>query len=415
MKKERMERLPVNENDLVGVEAWLVEMAGKGLFLTETASTWWYFRQAEPQRLSYRLELMEKTDGKLKDETKAAYEGSGWTYVTTHETLYHIFSSAAGEGREPYGDSEVRGAQIRMYERRMRDSVWSIATLLLLIFVSHRAFWIELKAQPALALVSSTFPLLIIEVVLLAALTVKNLNNLRIVRELRRQTTGQDGRFIPPAVMMSDAMIPGKRRTPYGSIGLGLLVVLFCVFVFRSCGRGGPIEQQLEAGDVFPALQHIENGIVESLEVNEERGSGDIIYYSSPFVKEHYEVSQLGRVKSDAEDRGYLASLNAEYYETYSEKMAQAILEEWLEEATANDNAVRDEDKKEDTQIAAAEFKEQNAEGFDVYLLAAEAGSRMGLQEQRLFARCGSKVLSLTYVGREALAEKSGVLRELLE
>lgn len=391
MKKERMERLPVNENDLAGVVAWLAEMAGKGLFLTETAGMWWYFREGEPERLCYRLDLMEEGQKKLKEETRTAYEENGWTYVTTHETLYHIFSGVAGETGEPYPDSRVRGVQIRMYERRMKTMFWSAAAVFLLAVVSHREFFAEVKARPALSLADAFTPMLLLELMVFVLFLIQNARNVWIVTQLRKQTSGQDGRYVPPETAVS-----GTGRKPYGKIIQWVLIGLFGVFMLRSCGRGGPIEQQLEAGDVFFALQYIEEGTVESLSMNEERGTGDVIYYASPFVKEHYEVSQLGRIKADAEDRGYLASLNAEYYETYSEKMAQEILEEWLKEG-------------------AAELKEQNAEGFDVYLLAEEAGSRLGLPEQKLFARHGSKVLSLTYVGRESLAEKAGILRELIE
>ena len=408
MEKERMKRLPVNENDLAGVEDWLEEMAAKGFFLTETAGRWWYFREKEPERLCYRLELTEENDGALSAQVKAAYEENGWDYVTSHEGLYHIFASEKGTGTLPYRDAEIRGGQMKRFEKRLRDSAMATAAAFSLILVSNMNFWQEFGKHPAQALAGPEFPLMIAELLLWVWLVIHRFRDFLVVRRQREENTGPDGRYMYGAASSQTAE-QGRKRS-YESWLFGVLLLLFAVCLFRSCGRGGPIEQQLENGDVFLSLQYLEDGMVETLEIDESRGTGDIIYYFSPLAKAHYTVSQKGRVKKAAEDRGYLAGLEAEYYHTYSEKMAQAILDEWLADAAAE--GVMPEN------VLPEEVLPENVapeKGFDAYYLAEAAEKELGLSKQKLYARRGTQAFSLTYAGKEKLLEAEDVLLEILE
>lgn len=70
--------------------------------------------------------------------------------------------------------------------------------------------------------------------------------------------------------------------------------------------------------------------------MEEEKGTGTVIYESGFLVKEHYSVSQTGRVIKAKEDGNYIASLDAEYYNLYSERLAGAILDEWIQDAISD-------------------------------------------------------------------------------
>ena len=50
---------------------------------------------------------------------------------------------------------------------------------------------------------------------------------------------------------------------------LNLFDVLFAVTLLQSCQNGGPVQQQLNDGEVFPALELIEDGTVQDSPENE--------------------------------------------------------------------------------------------------------------------------------------------------
>ena len=134
--------------------------------------------------------------------------------------------------------------RMKQFEKRLRDSAVATAAAFSLILVSNMNFWQEFGIHPAQALAGPEFPLMIAELLLWVWLVIHRFRDFLVVRRQREENTGPDGRYMYGAACSQTAE-QGRKRS-YESWLFGVLLLLFAVCLFRSCGRGGPIEQQLE-------------------------------------------------------------------------------------------------------------------------------------------------------------------------
>lgn len=388
MGQERVIRLPVNENKILDVEIWLEQMALKGYFLKDTAGKWWYFDRGEPKRVRYRMEMMTARTIELDAERREEYEAAGWHYVTPYKTAYHIFMADDPEAVELHTDPQVFGLSLKQYEAELKMA--AIAAVLIFfygLYMCQRFYLADWVSWPAITLAGENGLFSIVCLAMLIAGIVRAAANYRSFRALRRQM--EEGESAVP----TEEQVRRKRYClwiPYLYLA-GML--LFVVLLFQSCGSGGPVEQQLRYGDVFPALEFIEDGTVLQ---GEEYNGGDIIWYENPLLKERYQVNQTAIVEGrDGEKEE--AKLRAEFYNTRLEAFAVSLEKEMK--------------RREENGLSGGEgsFQREEIAGFDAWYSADSEGV------QTLLARRGSKVLLLSYRGRTRLEEKADILRQIMD
>lgn len=379
MKQEHLEKLPVDENDFTAVEAWLEQMAGRGYFLDETAWSWWYFKECDPGKMRYRLDAVTEADGKPDFQKLEDYEAAGWFYVTTHGGLYHIFKAEDQATEELHTDPIVKDMRLEDYEKRIKNNVITAIVALSSYFFLLSKTLRRNMGYPAMFTVNSEFPMYIFFSILVIIVFVRRYRSFRTFHRMRSEL--RMGKNVLPSPAGPEKR-KYERAISYGEV---LLVFLCVVSMFRSCGGGGPVEQQLRYGDVFPALEFLEDEAVKPVDGDE---TGDVFYYSSPFLKEHYEVTERGKAG------GKIAELEAEFFDVRLTALAAKLNEELKEMA-----------KKE---YPGAVYEAIPVEGFDEYLVAEQDGGQL------LHARIGTKILRLSYRGGEDLSSKAGLFEKIM-
>lgn len=395
MSQEHLEKLPVNENDFTAVEGWLEQMAQKGYFLNETAWSWWYFTKQEPKNVRYRLDTVTEPKGTLDPQKQEDYEALGWRYVTTHNGIYHIFEAENEEAEELHTDPAVKSLRLEGYEKQMKSIVLASALyLFFVVFFVGRAL-IRNAGAPALLLIKPEFPMQVMCITFVLYLFVRRVISFCCVRRACEELRA--GRNVLPD---ADTMAQKRHERLVSYVGAALFL-LFAIFWFRSCGSGGPVEQQLSYGDVFPALQYLEDGEVRPLDGD---WSGNVIYYSSPFLRECYEVDQEGYILREGESEAHplqepqtadaVTELKAEFFDVRFHGLALKLSEELREKA--------------EKEYQGLVWQPLPRDGFDEYLLYDGGGVQL------LHARIGTKILQLRYKGEAELGGKSEILKEIM-
>lgn len=314
MRREMMKFFPVYEYDLAAVENWFHKMAAEGLFVKETAGCWCYFEKRDPERTIYHLELAGEEE-QPSEEEKALYAAQGWHYVTTHKRIYHIFRAEEGTGALSDWEEKKNGALLKRKKQDLGFLILLTVSVLICDSFSARNLYQAFLIHPAQTLTEPEFSLAVITTLFLVCIFAEQFQNYRLLKNGRGES---------------------KQFRPYLRYGKLLIGILFVAALLRSCGRGSVVEQNLDDEKCFLSLQALEDGELQTLEVEEEKGTGTVIYESGFLVKEHYSVSQTGRVIKAKEDGNYIASLDAEYYNLYSERLAGAILDEWIQDAISD-------------------------------------------------------------------------------
>lgn len=375
MGQERVVRLPVNENRILDVEIWLEQMALKGYFLRDTAGKWWYFDRGEPKRVRYRMEMMSARTIELDAERREEYEAAGWHYVTPCKTAYHIFMADDPETVELHTDPQVFGLSMKQYESELKTTVIAAVLILLsCLYMYRRTYLTDWISWPAITLAGENGFFSIVCLALLITGIIRAAVNYRSFRALRRRI--EEGGSVVP----TEEQVKRKRFRlwiPYLYLA-GL--ILFAVLFFQSCGSGGPVEQQLRYGDVFPALEFIEDGTVLQ---GEEYNGGDIIWYENPLLKERYQVNQTALVEGQDGEKEE-AELRTEFYNARLEALSVRLEEELK--------------RREENRLTVGEraFQRGEMEGFDAWYSAKEGGV------QKLLARRGDEGAAPFIPGKDA-------------
>ena len=388
MKKERIRRIPVNDMDIKAVERWLNDMAARGLFLSSTGSSWWRFYEDEPEEVRYRLEPVEERDGKLDHLKNEDYEKMGWKYVASHKDWYHIYLAQSGTAEELHTDPFVKSMLFQKYQK----SLWSIALsdmiiLGVLIMGIYRLFSTEVSG-PALFLASPLFLQNAVVGTLLLIMPLRTAAAIYKVWKLRKDLengkSGEDG---------AEALCRIRYSSRAG-YAVTFLIAASILTIFTGVGTGGPIEQEIRERQL-PVLQELETGGVTA--APGENGTGNVIYFFNPFLKERYEIRQQGYVEREgknSENKDKLSFLKADLYDARFTWLSEALCRELEEEHLSHHGGG---------------YRELAKEGYDSFSLLEDGKSQI------LVARRGKKVLVLYYQGREKLEDKAGVLGTILE
>lgn len=89
MKKEIALKPPCREYDVQGMESWLQYQSLSGNRLFDTAGRTFYFQEAEPKKLVFRLEPHGKKQ--ISEEQKEDWKKRGWSYAAP-TVVFTIFS-----------------------------------------------------------------------------------------------------------------------------------------------------------------------------------------------------------------------------------------------------------------------------------------------------------------------------------
>lgn len=224
MKQECTARLPVSEEQILDIEIWLEQMALQG-----------------------------------------------WHFTASYKNLYHIFRAEDPSVPELRINPQSAALVLKQYEKTARDSFIGKFTTLLLcawLLFKEKEIWLS---YPALTLADGSGLVFLAAAAIVSAAAVHQLAIHRRIREMCGGIRSGEA-FIP-----TEDQVKNNRYRRWNIYLNFILIVLFAVTLLQSCQNGGSVQQQLNDGDVFPALELIEDGMVQGSPENE----GEIFYRSN--------------------------------------------------------------------------------------------------------------------------------------
>ena len=117
--KTKRKFFPANTADIPALESWLEDMALEGLFPLSFNGYYAKFRQGEPQKMTYRIEVPKYVQAEPPKTMRDTYEDFGWQFVCHMWQKYYLFSSAEECPIEPHTDPLVQREQL---EEAWQDS-----------------------------------------------------------------------------------------------------------------------------------------------------------------------------------------------------------------------------------------------------------------------------------------------------
>ena len=383
MKQECTARLPVSEEQILDIEIWLEQMALQGWFFTEPVGKWWYCSKGEPARVRYRLDMITEKDGCLDEKKRECCEAEGWHFTASYKNLYHIFRAEDPSVPELHINPQSAALVLKQYEKTARDSFIGKFTTLLLcawLLFKEKGIWLS---YPALTLADGSGLVFLAAAAIVSAAAVRQLAIHRRIREIcGRMRSGEA--FIP-----TEDQVKNNRYRRWNIYLNFILIVLFAVTLLQSCQNGGPVQQQLNDGEVFPALELIEDGKVQDSPENE----GEMFYRSNLVLRQGYHMAQTAPVET-AEHEMKLSSITADFYDARWSFFSEWLFSECRRQAEKEENAV---------------YESLSAEGFDTLLYGkTEKG-------QNVLAKRGTKILKLSYEGDTDLSKKWDLLRDIMD
>ena len=122
MKKVR-KLIPVSLYDIPGLERWLEEQAGQGLFPVHLGS-WATFEAGGVPGTRFRLDPFGKSGGEPAPEQLELYRQAGWEYALSIGRAYFLFYTADPAAPELYSDWESRGLSLDRMAKRVNQYTW---------------------------------------------------------------------------------------------------------------------------------------------------------------------------------------------------------------------------------------------------------------------------------------------------
>ena len=359
---------PVWPQNIPGCQAWLEDMAERGLFLRYFHRWSAVFEKGEPAQVRYRLEAAKPGTSYADQETREDYRLLGWDYVCTANGDFHIWRCGDLGVPELYTDPQVQGeAVLRWY--RKRHKLFALSVLLWFWLIFHRLISL-LRSIPSITPLELWAAVTYLVTIIIIALW--DISDIRIYRYGQRLKDG----------------IPQPNRGPYrlsrvcrgisavisGIIGVSLLLFIAASFLLRY-NPTRPIEE-FETPPPYVALE-----VLDPEAVPDRSEAGPI---SNPFA-----VSAWRTVEEQwgerLEDGGYapdIARCETRYY-----RMRAGFLASAMEKLLSGGAPMEETDCPGGTRA----LRGTNAQG-----------------EQLLILRRGTQVMSVRYSG-------SGDLREHLE
>lgn len=124
---------PVWPYDIPACQAWMEDMAARGLFLRYYHGLAATFVRDEPAKVRYRLEPTKPGSLCADQETQDNYRLLGWEYVCTAASCFHVWRCNDPGVPELYDDPQVQAMALERMSRARRKS--------LLITISLPVLW----------------------------------------------------------------------------------------------------------------------------------------------------------------------------------------------------------------------------------------------------------------------------------
>ena len=389
--------IPVDPYHIPGMESWLTELAGNGLFLKRFGSARGVFTSGAPSSTTrYRLEPM---GGAVDGEYTAYAAAQGWYWVCSLANTFHVYRTDRPDAPELHTDPVAQSYTLDALTKRLwRYSV--IIVLFLLFMVGMLGSIYLFSPWPWLFVVEASFVnqliLVLVELIAVGCF----LAQANRVRRLRRQL--REG--VP---LRHEADYRRSCRTTILLNSLSTLLVLASLLTILPTFMGGRWSKPLDEveGDIpFLSLAALEQAAdYEPFRMSVEEGGEDInnrVRYEWSPLAEHYEVEQWGLVPSRLDSGGdvYHCSLDMDYYDLTFAFLASPVLDDLVYRYT--ERHYRDDYTVE----------ERSVPGLDRLVVALD-NDWPGM---RLFAWRGDKVVYLDYRGQVDLTECLDEIVELL-
>ncbi len=302
---------PCPEYDIPGMQAWLEDMAAKGLHLSQDGFFWGFgmFEEGSPRAERFRLEATATNRGLFSAEYEPDQRALdlnaelGWTY-RARRGQFHIYSTADPQAPELNTDPQVQAMNLKSLERYLRKSLLSI----LINFLFYR-FLLHGDSLVSGMVHFGFFPYATILGVLTWFLLQDVLVIVRLAR-LRRQL--QAGIPLPHR--------GGYQSGPWHLLGkwffLGLLLLAVCS-ILGTIGTHITEEHVIALADYtapFP-FATVEDFYPDAqVTLTEGYGGSEVTCWSNSFAPENYDYREYAEVQLDGQT--FDVVLYAEYFRT---------------------------------------------------------------------------------------------------
>lgn len=316
---------PCPAYDTQRTEAWLEELAKRGLILTDQGFTCGFlcFEKAQPTAIRYRiLPCKARTflnDGGPEPAQAELAEEFGWKYHAFHKE-FAVFCTEDPNAPELETDPQVRAMVVRkQYRKTLRELIVCILILTaLLAILLVQGVLVFYATKPVWY--SFFWSLLVITMVPNA------LPRLRYLQRLKRQLELNE---MPPRE------VPSKRDSlRHRTVSVALSVTLICFWIAHflqfflpwQAGLWQPVQGHPDDLPV-PTLEELAGGGTYDVDTWVTDPNNVIAIRSTLLMKRHGEYRQAGLITRDGE-KVLSGMILAEYYEMRTEWLAEELFRE---------------------------------------------------------------------------------------
>lgn len=319
--------IPVNPYDIPGMESWLAELAGQGLFLEKFGASRARFTPGAPSPgTRYRLEPM---GGVVDGEYTAYAAAQGWRWVCPLAGTFHVYRTDRPDAPELHTDPVAQSYTLDALTKRLwRYSIILVVFVLLIVGMLGSIYFFS--PWPWLSAVEGSFVnqlLLVVVEVIAAACFLAQANG---IRRLRRQL--REG--VP---LHHEVDYRKSRRTTLLLNSLSTLLVLSSIAMVIPMFAGGRWSEPLdEVKSEIPFLSLFElerDSRYQPLPSAYQPQGRDLNHWAryewTPLAV-HYEVEQRGQIPGRIYSEGdaYTCSLGLDYYDLTFAFLASPVLDD---------------------------------------------------------------------------------------
>lgn len=349
-------------------EAWLEDLAKKGLILTDQGFTCGFlcFEKAQPKAIRYRiLPCQPRTflnDGGPQPAEVELAEEFGWKYHAFHKE-FAVFCTEDPSARELETDPQVRAMVVRKhYRKAIRETVFCMLIVAaLLAFLLQQGILVYYSTRP----VWNSFFWTLLTLSLLPC----GVPRLLYLRRLKRQLEMSE---------MPAREVPTRQESlRYRLLSTLLSVTLICfwvshflqIFLPWQAGLWKPVNQHPDDLPV-PTLVELAGGGTYDVGTWVSDPNNVVASRSTVLMNRHGEYRQAGVVTQDGETV-LSGMILAEYYEMRTEWLAKELFREL---GKYYRRGVRDQIEK------LPELSVDEADAFSNYLLLRQGNKVLKLQ-----------------------------------
>lgn len=319
--------IPVDLYNIPGMESWLAELAGRGLFLEQFGTVRARFTNGAPSPATrYRLEPM---GGAVDGEYTAYAATQGWHWVCALGRTFHVYRTDRPDAPELHTDPVAQSYTLDALNKRLRRYSVFLAVSFLLIAGLLGSIYL-FSPWPWLSAIQGGFvnQLILVVVELISVLCF--LTQTGGIRRLRRQL--REG---VPLRHEADYRKDSRRILLLNT--LSTLLVLSSLVVIIPTFAGGHWSKPLDevTGEIpFLSLAELEGDPGYQPLPSAYQPNGQDLYHWARYewspLATHYEVEQNGQIpgRTTADGDTYTCSLDLDYYDLAFAFLANPVLDD---------------------------------------------------------------------------------------